>query len=473
MTGYIYRSGVQTAEDRLASAVTDTSLVSPSLDLPISSASLPTETLLAIFDYLFKIDGRRLSANPTLFPFSCALVCRRWHDVLCMQPIYWKRMAIALDSQQVSPSIVRDWANASRGMVNHLYVFYRHKVIMDVHAEHEHVDAILREIFPFAVSESILETISINVSYRSTSILAGLHLNHASLPSLRNLQLESFIADTADPIQLDALSCKYLSNIVLDSKSIVDLYSFSSAQSSPWASWKPRDPTLRTARYRPAFNVPAVSPTTFTDALVWLSDKGFKNLYIVDVGFDEENTDQTTSPPSSQVDFLHCEDIGGLYIAEHLTELRASTMVTLVRCTLSSPLPTFSAWSLSLEGITDPSDIYRAIKRWLGQSLIIRNCPAFDDEFLARMALFNDVYHERTTFRDSEGESDFLCPMMTNLYITGPCCSVAALRGLVDARAKIAGRRIQRLSVYKGSALDAEDRAWIQANSGFTWSESR
>ncbi|EIW82711.1 hypothetical protein CONPUDRAFT_136001 [Coniophora puteana RWD-64-598 SS2] len=143
--------------------------------------SLPTETLFTIFndvycwqkdderDWMERENGNLPKTDPTIFPFACAMVCRQWHAVLCLQAHYWTpSITIPLDSAQVSHEVIRDWITAAQAKdlpVFTLNIVYQRKVIMDHRVEQNRVSEVMEAICPLPTS---IKHLTLHTVYRSS-----------------------------------------------------------------------------------------------------------------------------------------------------------------------------------------------------------------------------------------------------------------------------------------------------------------
>lgn len=115
----------------------------------VSIINIPPEILLTIFKIIHDeiIDDRELlnrqqeekddSRAPSLFPHTFASVSKLWSDIMAMEPMFWTRIVIFIDSSEFSLSSISSHFSYSHRLPIDVKVTKRTPDLISVSEAHE------------------------------------------------------------------------------------------------------------------------------------------------------------------------------------------------------------------------------------------------------------------------------------------------------------------------------------------------
>ncbi|EIW81099.1 hypothetical protein CONPUDRAFT_165320 [Coniophora puteana RWD-64-598 SS2] len=320
--------------------------------------------------------------SPTLFPYAPANVCRLWRDLLAIEPAFWTRIIIVLDSPSTTPDLVRSYFERTRDEPIHVWITRadNKSATPSDPGENDRIKTVMRCLRPHLAR---CVSLSFNLLYRSSAVIAGDRLR-GYVPRLRILALNSRVTDSTAPIAHLLLDAPELHMLELDAHSFAH---FAARKLAMVWLHRPRASSaqlqLRLTRYQPA----ATSSLQMSDvvrALEHMPD--IELLSIRDVAF--------ASP--ADVDFvdreihtLHLEELRGSAASMFFRCLAShASRTTVVRCDLDGEwdsAPVEGRW-LRLVGLADAAGLARAMRGWSGSRLHADECPGFTDAVVSAMA---------------------------------------------------------------------------------------
>jgi hypothetical protein len=127
----------------------------------------------------------------------------------------------------------------------------------------------------------------------------------------------------------------------------------------------------------------------------------------------------------------------------------------IVRCAIPRPMHDFSfgGW-LELERIDDKEDLIPLLRSWLGDSLLVKQCPGFNDSILDTMC--------------TQAGGDYICAINMDCLeiIDCPNVSVKGLERLVNTLCRPSAEpRLAAVRVYGlEPQFSEEDLSWFDTN---------
>jgi len=433
-----------------------------SLSSPVMQ--LPTETLLDVFFWASRIRYYVVDSveeeNKFTAPIAQSLVsvCRRWLEVLAMNPLYWENFKIIIDSPTFSVDIITTFLSmvASLDKIEIVVALSSaNSRTLVASQEGERLSAVVQLLPPYF--ERLL-SLSINSAYRSSIVHASRFLDGAVLPKLAYLVLVSQETDDTSSLEMSSFECPSISLLAIDAKSFVDL-------SNCVISWPtvPDRFDLRITKYRPDTPFLALDARSVVDALKALDDVNPFDLDIdnVEVDADDDDDDYQTYPHIEQLMWLGLNALQGSLVSSLCNAIRSPYLdtVDVEGCEPSSRSP-MPGQELHLTGIRSSCTILRMIQDWEGCALIVKDCPGFDDWLLGALAYCN---------KDEDG---LACPYMSRIEILGGCTafSASAFQRMCEMRHDVA--RIGDVDIKDAPVLDGGLRTWFEEHmDSFFWAE--
>ncbi|EIW81496.1 hypothetical protein CONPUDRAFT_165620 [Coniophora puteana RWD-64-598 SS2] len=423
-----------------------------------SISSLAPETLLEIFKFVHEWAHEPTSGAQNyehrkpndhhdlrLFPYSCAYVCRRWLDVLAMDPRFWRWTVIHIDVPFVTQHVMKTFFRASRDSLIRIYICYSGAPLMSPEHEHDRVATAMESARPHL---SRCFGFNLRALYRSSTVLASRYLDGLSAPSLTKLLLTSAITDSNERFDATTLSCPNLRWLWLDAQSLVNFVLTNTGHTPPRKFPQSYLMELHATRYRPHGISNSLSSTSFAEAVAAAKRKSIFTFTLTDVEFANDYRPSSSSPTSLSthpaVDpdliirdmIIRFTNMEGPSISRVLNyiipELSQSSLVSIVDGDLAGlelqvRLP--PQCRLSLHNIQSSSVLRIITDQWDGSELFLYSCPGFDDDFLQILA----------------DDMEF-CSNLQILAIDGRHWSTAAMIRMCEARHS-AERRLERLEV--------------------------
>ncbi|EIW85744.1 hypothetical protein CONPUDRAFT_150528 [Coniophora puteana RWD-64-598 SS2] len=407
---------------------------------PSPVALLAPETLLHIFQIMHhdaKPSGDVFSSG---FPHTPSLVCRYWLDVLALQPIFWRAIAVSLSSP-ILPSRISTYLKIIRQKVKiDVHIIQADTTVIDGRSEHARIDAAMQALAPYLQK---CTSFSIRTRYRSSAVLETSHLNNLNASHLISLSLDSSVADTTQRAHFTSFTSPNLVSVSMDAKSIVEF-----ARAMDTKIMVADYLSVYALPYHPEDASPNLRPPAAANAISTL----FRNrsisgtLCIRDPIFDEGDPDGC----SFSVDAIDIQltDLRANFLRKLFSSITpkddtdSNRNVTLSRYSLDPSIEIPCRGVLTLDGMTDRMDVLCALRRFKGYAVEIKDCPGFDDYVLGFVA------HEEWLTRPYSVTVNN-CPVSTN-----------ALRLYVASRLEIA-ERLSVLQVCGGPALSEEEEKWF------------
>ncbi|EIW85746.1 hypothetical protein CONPUDRAFT_162870 [Coniophora puteana RWD-64-598 SS2] len=417
----------------------------PSLRSP-SIATLPPETMLSIFDYLYmaekvplRYSGERYTSL-ALFPLRMITVCRRWRDILALKTMYWESVVVPLCILGL-PSLTKVLIGAfTRLETIELYLVSDNRDIIEASAENAHLETMMRLLAPFLHK---CKTISIDMCYRSSTVIASRFLNALVARSLVYFSLVSHVTDSIEETPFASFISPNLETLRLDAQTFIG---FAEAEGEPGVEVE-YGRTLSITSYHPENESSTLTYSELICAIARFTETygGLLNLAVEDVVFDGLDFGEpewiTTVSDVRFVDmdtsFL-CAFFG--YFDPPMNP-NGGAHLSLTRCQLDIPISVQFIAELDLTGINDGVTIMYALKEWDGLTVNISDCPGFTDDILHVMA------------------SDYLCDEVYTFKFCNCPISVAAMRGFIASRS--ASENFEELYVHGAPSLSDEDKEWF------------
>ncbi|EIW85757.1 hypothetical protein CONPUDRAFT_70480 [Coniophora puteana RWD-64-598 SS2] len=421
----------------------------PSIRSPFIE-SLPTETMLNVFDYLHteekllpERDGK-VSARSAFFPFGVATVCHRWRDILGLKAVYWDCVAIMLELCP-DASVLRVCLDAFKQLKTiKLYLVYGDRVDISVSTENARCSSLIRLLAPHL---SKCEVISVDVRYRSTIVAATRILDSLDARNLVELSLESEVTDSTNEALFTNFISPKLRTLSMDAKTFL---AFSKAGKRKETGVRIKYVRyLHVTSYHPKDKSPHLERSQLISAIVrFTKTYGLVcQLYVRDVIFNPHETRQPGV--IEMVDDVSFAAVDGRFLREFLSHFipasysqgRESTL-SLARCHIVSPVFIRFIADIYLTEIDDSATILHLLKHWSGLSVQIYDCPGFTDNVLDVMA------------------REYLCGGASMFIFKNCSISVSGARRFVSSMRP--GGNFEELHVMGAPDMTDEDKYWFR-----------
>ncbi|EIW85814.1 hypothetical protein CONPUDRAFT_80215 [Coniophora puteana RWD-64-598 SS2] len=433
-----------------------------------SIQSLASETLLEIFDYLYKDAKRALKEDTynasSLFPFGVASVCRGWLDVSILRSRYWVNAVIPLDFIILPPVMATYLAMFENQASPDAHVVFCDVAPIDPRTENARLDGVMRLLVPHLHK---CKSIVLDTHHRSSIVLATRHLDTLVVRPLAKLALVSTISDTTQDAHFTSFACPDLAFLFVDAKTFVNFV----ASEGPKGNAKDFAGELNITMYHPDSSSGPVElkPSELLKAIFELDsvhDFGWlSSLTIEGVTFDAEAVEYDDDdiaeilPDLHHVEDVYLTDIHSPFLRSFFISFQPDfesgqeRTVSLTRCSSDEPFEICNTGILELHEIGDGMHVMTAVKHWDGLELRVADSPGFHDAVLNTMTL------------------EQLCPILSMLDVKNCPLSVRSLKRFVAAREG----DIERLRVSKGPELSIEDKLVLKESipHGVIWNRER
>ncbi|KAH7909932.1 hypothetical protein BJ138DRAFT_1154145 [Hygrophoropsis aurantiaca] len=422
--------------------------------------TLPTELMLIIFDLVYDNGNQRKNSHE--FPYTLAVVCRRWLDLLLSKPRYWKRILIFLSGELRTPLPVIHACTQ---------VFDNSDVYVSVRENHRDKDAHASEsdLSIKAVMQAILphihrvKSLYLDLDFSSSLPKIGRDL-HGHAGNLQTLQLSC----TADDGSQDKSSED--ENTLLPNKFIapnlrnlhIDGRNFISACTMPDnTSWTRAIQFININNLRPSASEEKFRVISAIEALSLfpcLEKILFKN---VDMSYDSQRDIHYGPYRFSRLTELFLENLS----AETLAGFRAIDarliQLKINCCEMNDPVLPYSQY-LELNGINGTQNVAGTLLHWQGNELSVLGCSVFSDKILQAMSGQSDS-------EDSEAVAKgMICPGLNCLSIFDcPNFEASELVDMLKCRQQWHEDRfkIEQVDVNGlGPVLSQEEGTWLTQN---------
>ncbi|EIW85753.1 hypothetical protein CONPUDRAFT_135353 [Coniophora puteana RWD-64-598 SS2] len=414
--------------------------------------SLPPETMLNIFDYLHvghKVTTDRTTKHYTsfaLFPFSIALVCSHWRDIIAQKSEYWSSVVIMLDFSFDSSVMMTCLEAFTQLETIKLHLVSYDEVEVEPSAENALFGAFVRILAPFFHK---CKTISVDVQYRSTIVAAARILDGLIAPDLDDLYLVSRVTDSTEDIPFTSLNCPKLKYVSMDAKSFVGFANANAQLETRIERNHDFGRVLSVFPYHPETESPKLTRSALISAITHFIDSygPLEYLLIEDVRFDQLDFDVPEAITAGG-NYVHLFDLDARFLSAFFANFDPPEaegdegILSLTRCELDFPIAVPFMATLMLRDIDDTHTVLHALKFWDGLIVDVSNCAGFTDGVLDAMA------RER------------LCGEVVSLTVRDCPVSVAGVRGFVASRRQ--DETFQCLDVSGAPPLSSEDKEWFR-----------
>ncbi|EIW76387.1 hypothetical protein CONPUDRAFT_158414 [Coniophora puteana RWD-64-598 SS2] len=490
---------------------------------------LPSDILLAIFDNLYQWtldvmreedyynepEGRSMPNKYPIphaaylsFPYWTAATCTHWLTVMHAQPKYWERIFLPLVN--IPGSKIRQYlafcaVHASMEADTHeLYIVNPAGAAPETPEEEDSCIQELMQVLAPYIHQNLFEVLYIETRFRTSIIVASQYLNDAFIAKLHTLVLKSEIANTVDTLRVNELVTHDLERLALDAKSFIDL---TLKGVIPLCCHTNEGKHLCITRYRAPSGIPRIPLDAFMDCLGIMTQKIEEKcrrldpsctISIQDVAHDgraQLASSQPQAGPSSALaiwtdpsfrtqyaqrirnaeclvfedvdsDFLNSFFAGRYLHPDDIPDYNDQSIEPLYLrwCTFTTSVKMFEP-VLHLEGIREERQLRLALMQWEGCELIVRDCPAFNDNILG--AMMPSIGRNRQYMRPE------LCWNLRSLTIKGCMFSVEVLVHFLFMK-KASESQINFLVAKRAPSLTSAAEAWLQDKGNiarYSWNE--
>ncbi|EIW76385.1 hypothetical protein CONPUDRAFT_158412 [Coniophora puteana RWD-64-598 SS2] len=391
--------------------------------------TLPTELLgLILFwasrqpkplPYLSRIVGFPEEPEEYTAPSAqqLAFVCRRWVDVLAMDPEYWKTLEIATSGSTFVPYVVEKFFSASRDNLIQFTISPCETTACSSspRQERKRIGIVMELMRPHL---GRLTRLSIKAVYRSSIVSIGQFLDGAVMTQLTDLKLLSQETDAVP----------FPHRIIL---------------------------IVTSGRYRPANPSDGVSASRLIGALRTLDDKRNPiDIDVEDVEFNPEDIVLHVDRFYESYNIRLCDiaaDFAPMFCA-----IGGSDYTEIVRCEVALRCKIYST-DLLITEVTSSCSMLRMLQDWEGNTLTLDNCLGFDDRVIGALA---------------SGEPQcrgLACAGLQYFELRG-CTkfSASALKRMCEMRLGVLP--LEHLDIKDGPEIDADIFRWFEEHvQSFSW----
>ena len=389
--------------------------------------------------------------------------------------VFWTRIVILVDTNPTPLRAIESYFRWTRDLPLDVAVMRKPGTFEeDDPGEKARVAAVMGLLAPHVRR---CHNLHFDIIYSSSlpSLRRDFHGVASELESLRlECQVDDGRNDPSDVVEHGTFACPVLRWLVIDGRNfmdscMIDARPFTNASAIKILHFSPSESDDESLSLYQVLE----SLLKF-DKLLWLA--------MSDIEFDfASGSYQAYSFPLSP-SFVTFEDLSDEVLTEYFDVTGAHPeAASFTRCSIDT-FDNVSGDCLILEEIAVDQDLTSFLGEWLGSTLYLRNCPGFDDSFLAGLGGIGHL------------DDNFAAPNMDGLMITDcPNFSVVALREMLDARRRNAPAyqhdddwfnnwrdnnfdestvsRIGKVEVCGcGPLISSEDSEWFQANlAEFCW----
>ncbi|RDB22052.1 hypothetical protein Hypma_011145 [Hypsizygus marmoreus] len=371
----------------------------------ISLDSLPNELISVIFIHMYMISRKQAELargvygsdegeysnqdmtwkdedllDPNLFPKGIVAVCRRWREIAERLPILWTRIVAFVDSSPTPLSEVQAYLTLSRDLPLQVYVLRRPDPDLEEDlGERPRCRDVIELLVPHIPR---CQKIDFDVIYSSSlpSICKDF-FGHATLLETLNLKCETdaeIASGSSNPrseIAEEPFLTPALKDLCVDGRNFIH----ASLALPSWIESIPKG-QLRLAvhNFSPSDSISQDLEFTLHDFILFQDRLKVIRLSLSKVEFHDHST------PAPNVllfaDPLELKELSYEMFMDIMAFIgNGLTSIHISECDVAYLGFDFHSDSLTLEGISDDTDISGFLSSWSGRELKVSNCPGFDD----------------------------------------------------------------------------------------------
>jgi hypothetical protein len=348
-----------------------------------SIASLPVELLVVIFKEVFKKHiGQRVRFNLNSLAF--ASVCSFWRKAALLAPEFWTRVVILIDSPSFSVSSVTATLARSHDLILDNFVVTRDIWTgMTSKQERENVMSVMQVIGPRIRH---CRTVFFNVRF-SSSLPSFLTDFSGTAKHLHTLKLKCMEDDGGAPPSLNETSssaihhetfrCPGLATLDTDGRNFFN----ACQQGIRWADILPVVHNLSISHFTPV----ATRGESFTTSKLLHSLRRYSQLKTIRFNDLHLKASPKRTFFNFELNAIVLEDMPSTRCAQEIVVgLGEHAHLYIIRSGLISQ-GTVQDY-VTLQEIDEGEDLVAFLRRFNTWSLVVKDCPGFDDEVLNKMA---------------------------------------------------------------------------------------